>query len=186
MKLSTIIGALRGRCPFFDSNISGAAEFKNIPETGKMKLPAAYVIPADDNVAPQKSKTDYWQTVTEGFAVVVVLDNSRDLRGQAASYDAIDEVKKMLWSALLGMRPDDNSDIVIYAGGQLLDMDRGRLYYQFDFTCDMEITDEMTRQHTELDALDEFKELGIDVDFIDPGTGPDGKIEHHTEITLNP
>lgn len=184
MKLSIIIGALRGRCPFFSGNVAGSAEFKNIPETGKMRLPAAYVIPADDNPAPQKSQTDYWQRVTEGFSVVVVLDNTRDQRGQAASYDAIDEVKKMLWKALLGMRPDENSDIVVYAGGQLIDMDRGRLYYQFDFTCDMEIGEDLTRQQEELSKLDEFKTLSIDVDFIDPGKGPDDVIEHHTEITL--
>lgn len=184
MKLSLIIGALRGRCPFFENNIAGAAEFKTLSETGKMKLPAAYVIPAEDIVTPQKTQTDYWQTVTEGFSVIVVLDNTRDLRGQAASYDAVDGVKKMLWKALLGMRPDSDSDIIVYAGGQLLDMDRGRLYYQFDFTCDMEINQEMTRQQEELDALDEFRFVHMDVDFIEPGNGPDGNIELHTEINL--
>ena len=36
----------------------------------------------------------------------------------------------------------------------------------------------------ELNDLDDFKTLSIDVDFIDPGHGPDGKIEHHLEINL--
>lgn len=185
MKLSLIVAALRARCPMFSERVAGAAEFKNLPETGKMTLPAAYVLPADDTTAPQKSQTDYWQTVTEGFSVVVVLDNTRDFRGQAASYDAIDAVKRSLWKALLGMRPDTDSDIVTYAGGQLLDMDRGRLYYQFDFTCAMEITEEMTRQQDELDALDAFNEMDVGVDFIDPGNGPDGSIEHHTKFNLS-
>ncbi|WP_336702556.1 phage tail terminator protein [Pantoea dispersa] len=185
MKLSPIIGALRNRCPFFELNIGGAAEFKNLPETGKMKLPAAYVIPTEDSPAEQKSQTDYWQVIKEGFAVVVVLDNTRDLRGQAASYDAVDDVKHMLWKALLGMRPDDDSDIVEYAGGQLLDMDRGRLYYQFEFTCDREITSEMTRQQEELDELDEFTEIDVDVDLIGKDQKPDGIIEHKLRVNLS-
>ncbi|MFK8256862.1 hypothetical protein ACFL9S_03655 [Erwinia sp. AnSW2-5] len=182
MKLSPIIGAIRGRCPFFANNVSGAAEFKNLPETGKMLLPAAYVIPVEDIAGEQKTQTDYWQVIKEGFSVVVVLDNTRDERGQAASYDVVDTVRAELWKGLLGMRPDEDSDIIVYAGGQLLDMDRGRLYYQFDFTCDREINVEDTRQQEELDSLDDFREIGINIDYIDPGDGPDGIIEHHTEI----
>ncbi|MFT4271283.1 MAG: hypothetical protein QM578_09745 [Pantoea sp.] len=185
MKLSPIIGALRNRCVFFNKNIAGAAEFKSIPETGKMLLPAAYVVPTEDVVAEQKSKTDYWQVVREGFSVIVVLDNTRDQRGQAASYDAVEDVKLMIWKALLGMRPDENSDIVEYAGGQLLDMDRGRLYYQFDFTCDREISEDMTRQQEELSELDEFKTIAFDVDYIGAGQKPDGNIEHHIQVNLS-
>ncbi|OAT74896.1 hypothetical protein A9B99_17055 [Mangrovibacter phragmitis] len=185
MKLSVIIGAIRGRCPVFGGYVAGAAEFKGLPETGKMRLPAAYVVPLEDAALEQKSQTDYWQVIREGFSVIVVLDNSRDQRGQAASYDAVEEVKLALWKALLGMRPDEGSDIVIYAGGQLLDMDRGRLYYQFDFTCDREITEDMTRQQEELDALDAFTGMDINIDYIDPGDGPDGNIEHHTQINLS-
>ncbi|EEV6091117.1 hypothetical protein EJP39_22815 [Escherichia coli] len=41
-----------------------------------------------------------------------------------------------------------------------------------------------TRQQDELNSLDELRTLAIDVDYLDPGNGPDGDIEHHTEITL--
>ncbi|EGF6397987.1 hypothetical protein IBT20_004511 [Salmonella enterica subsp. enterica serovar Rottnest] len=41
-----------------------------------------------------------------------------------------------------------------------------------------------TRQQDDLDGLPDLKTLSIDVDFIEPGTGPDGDIEHHTEITF--
>ena len=72
----------------------------------------------------------------------------------------------------------------MYDGGTLLDVNRHELSYQFDFVVETELGEEDTRQFDELNALDEFKTLSIDVDFIDPGTGPDGKIENHTEITL--
>jgi len=185
MKLSLVIAALRARCPMFAGNVAGAAEFKSIPETGKMKLPAAYVVPTEDVTAEQKSLTDYWQNVTEGFAVVVVLDNTRDERGQAAGYDAVHDVRREIWKALLGWEPDEDAGPVAYSGGQLLDMDRGRLYYQFEFMLTREITEEDTRQQDDLKALDELKTVEIDVDYINPGNGPDGIIEHHTKINLS-
>jgi len=185
MKLSNVIAALRTRCPMFEGRIAGAAEFKSLPETGKMRLPAAYVVPTEDITAEQKSLSDYWQNVTEGFAVIVVLDNTRDERGQAAAYDVVHDVRAELWRTLLGWQPEDNGGPVAYAGGQLLEMDRGRLYYQFDFTLVREIQEEDTRQQQDLNTLDDFKSAGIDIDYIDPGDGPDGKPEHHIELNLS-
>ncbi len=185
MKLSLVIAALRTRCPRFAGNVAGAAEFKGIQETGKMRLPAAYVIPTEDVTAEQKSLTDYWQNVTEGFAVVVVLDNTRDERGQAAGYDAVHDVRAEIWKALLGWEPDPDAGPVAYSGGQLLDMDRGRLYFQYEFMLTREIGEDDTRQQDDLKTLDEFKSMAVDIDFIDPGRGPDGNPDHHTEINLS-
>lgn len=151
-----------------------------------MRLPAAYVIPAEDNPGDQRSQTDYWQDVTEGFSVAVVLDNTGDRRGQKAGFDAVDDVRSSLWKALLGFNPEpENGDIITYAGGQLLDMDRGRLYYQFDFTRQRTVSDDDGRIPEEMDQLDDFSVLAVDVDFISPGSGPDGNIEHHSEINLS-
>lgn len=182
MKLSLVIAALRARCPMFAGNVAGAAEFKTIPETGKMRLPAAYVVPTEDITAEQKSLTDYWQNVTEGFAVIVVLDNTRDERGQVAGYDVVHDVRAQIWKALLGWEPDENAGPIAYSGGQLLDMDRGRLYYQFEFMLTREIGESDTRQQDDIHSLDELKTVGVNIDYIDPGDGPDGTVEHHTEI----
>ncbi|MEO1739828.1 phage sal3 [Salmonella enterica subsp. enterica serovar Typhimurium] len=84
MKLTPIIAALRSRCPRFENRVGGAAQFKAIPEAGKLRLPAAYVVPAEDVTGEQKSQTDYWQDLTEGFSVIVVLSNERDEKGQWA------------------------------------------------------------------------------------------------------
>ena len=53
MKLAPIIATLRARCPEFQSRVAGAAQFKDLPEVGKMKLPAAYVVPGDDSPGEQ-------------------------------------------------------------------------------------------------------------------------------------
>lgn len=185
MRLSNVIAAIRTRCPVFEGRVAGAAQFQALTESAKMRLPAAYVIPAEDTTAEQKSLTDYWQDVTEGFAVIVVLDNTRDERGQAAVYDAVHDIRAILWKCLLGWQPEPSGGPVCYAGAQMLNMDRARLYCQFDFTLRREITEQDTRQQEDLDALDEFKTISIDVDYIDPGSGPDGIPEHHTEITLS-
>ncbi len=92
MKLTPIIAALRARCPLFENRVGGAAQFKAIPEAGKLRLPAAYVVPSEDVTGEQKSQTDYWQDLTEGFSVIVVLSNERDEKGQWASYDAVHDV----------------------------------------------------------------------------------------------
>ncbi|HHT2831378.1 TPA: phage tail terminator protein [Klebsiella aerogenes] len=184
MKLTPIIAALRSRCPRFENRVGGAAQFKAIPEAGKLKLPAAYVVPSEDSAGENRSQTDYWQDLTEGFSVIVVLSNERDEKGQWASYDAVHDVRGELWKALLGWEPNPAGHEIVYAGGMLLELNRYELYYQFDFTVKYEITEEDTRQQDDLDALGELKTLSIDVDYIEPGGGPDGNTEHHTEISF--
>ena len=184
MKLVPIIAALRARCPECQNRVAGAAQFKDLPEVGKMKLPAAYVVPGDDSPGEQKSQTDYWQDLTEGFSVIVFVSNGRDERGQFASYDVVHDVRQSLFKALLGWNPEECGNPITYAGGTLLDVNRHELSYQFDFAVLNELSENDTRQQDELNDLDDFKTLAIDVDFIDPGHGPDGKPEHHTEITL--
>lgn len=56
MKLTPVIAALRARCPYFENRVAGAAQFKNLPEVGKLKLPAAYVVPV--MILQRKQKPD--------------------------------------------------------------------------------------------------------------------------------
>ncbi|MBE8123151.1 hypothetical protein [Escherichia coli] len=56
MKLTPVIAALRARCPYFENRVAGAAQFKNLPEVGKLRLPAAYVVTgltAISNITPK-------------------------------------------------------------------------------------------------------------------------------------
>ncbi|EEZ9256384.1 TPA: phage tail terminator protein [Escherichia coli] len=184
MKLTPVIAALRARCPCFENRVAGAAQFKNLPEVGKLRLPAAYVVPGDDSPGENKSQTDYWQELKEAFSVVVILSNGRDERGQFASYDVVDDVRQMLFKALLGWNPEACGNPITYDGGTLLDLNRHELIYQFDFSVISELTEDDTRQQDDLNSLDELQTLAIDVDYLEPGNGPDGDIEHHTVITL--
>ena len=183
MKLSLIIGALRERCPFFSGRVSGLAAWK-YPPPAFPTLPAAFVIPGEEVAAAQQSATDYRQTVTDAFAVVVLLDAGPALNGNDGAFDTLEEVKTQLWKALLGMRPEADGHIIVYAGCRLLEVADGRLCYQVDFTCDREIDEEMTRQHEELAALEPFHQLEIDLDPIAADGRPDGNVDYRGVITF--
>lgn len=183
MKLSPLIGVLRERCPFFSGRISTLAAWRYLPPT-LPTLPAAFVMPGEEEAATQQSATDYWQTVTEAFAVLVLLDATPVLNGDETAFDSLDEVKAQLWKALLGMRPEPDGNIIVYTGSRMLEMTDGRLCYQFDFTCDREILEPMTRQHEELAALETFQQLDIDLDPIAENGRPDGNIDNRGAITF--
>lgn len=184
MELRQIILALRERVPDFQQRVSGAAEFRPLPEAAKLQLPAAYVIPLHDETSEQKSQNDYWQDCTDGFSVVVALDNRPDELGLASIDDAIHLVRRKLWRALLRWSPSpEYTRGIEYRGGVLLDMNRAILYYKFDFQATFEIGDEDTWQGIEQTALPELKTVHIDVDLIDPGNGPDGNIDFQLNFT---
>lgn len=185
MELRKIIDALRERVPDFEQRVSGAAEFRPLPEVSKLSLPAAYVIPLHDETGEQKSQTDYWQECTDGFSVVVALDNRLDELGLSSIDDAVHVVRRKLWRALLGWQPyPEYTRGIEYRGGVLLDMNRAILYYKFDFQAAFEIGPDDTWQEIELESLPELKTVHIDVDLIDPGAGPDGIPEFQVDITL--
>lgn len=185
MELRIIIDALRERIPDFGQRVSGSAEFRPLPEVGKLSLPAAYVIPLHDETGEQKSQTDYWQDCTDGFSVVVALDNRLDDLGLNSIDDAVHIVRRKLWRALLGWQPyPEYTRGIEYRGGVLLDMNRAILYYKFDFQATFEIGPEDTWQDIELNDLPWLKTVHVDVDLIDPGAGPDGIPEFQADIIL--
>ncbi|OCG12817.1 hypothetical protein A9G24_08445 [Gilliamella sp. App6-5] len=153
MKLSHIVHTLRHFSPSFEGRVGGAAEFSAIKDTAFLKLPAAYVVPLDDSAQDNQSQTDYWQNVTEGFGVIVVL-KPLDERGQHEAYDIVENIKTELWRALLGYEPSPAHHPIQYDGGDLLDLDRGRIFYQFNFSAVREVGFEDTRQSFDLNAID--------------------------------
>lgn len=187
MKLDLIIQALRLRCPSFSGRVAGAAEFKTLQESANVAVPAAFVIPLDDVPGEQVSQTSYRQNLRDGFAVVVALSNVADERGQAAA-QTVHSMRAELWKGVLGWQPEPDYDGIEYDGGQLLTMDRARLWYQFEFYADLEISggdvgSPETWQAQELAALPMLEEVKFTLDAIDPrdpnvaGAGPDGKPE---------
>lgn len=167
MDLNAIIAALKARCASFGGRVAGAAEYKRLPEAANLDLPAAYVIPLDENPEPAQNQNSYRQIVSDSVAVVVVLSNTADERGQG-SITSVCAIRAELWAALLGWEPDADHGRVEYEGGQLLDLDRARLYYQFEFSAETEIDEGDTWQGGSNAALPAFTEVGLTVNV--PGT----------------
>jgi hypothetical protein len=184
MQLNPIIEELRERCPVFANRIAGAAEFKMLDERASLAVPFAFVIPLDDSPESQQSGTGYRQTLKEGFGVVVAVSNVSDEKGQNSTA-SIHNLRATLWAALLGWQPSDRHDAVVYEGGQLMGMDRARLWYQFDFSAKMEIETSDTWQATDLANLPAYEGGTVKIDLSDPrdpnapgeSPGPDGRME---------
>lgn len=190
MNLNLVIAQLRQYCPSFGGRVAGSARFKRLDENTTMLVPSAFVIPLDDNPSDLSALNDVRQTLVESFAVVVALSNVPDERGQEAVTAAHDSIRAELWKALLGWQPDRSIYRgTFYQGGNLLDLDRARLWYQFDFGAEMQIGPEDGWQGVELGALPHFDGMNVKVDDIDPAAdpnlnypGPDGRIEHEFNV----
>lgn len=186
MNASLVIQQLRTHCPVFSGRVFGAAEWESLKESVNVLLPAAFVIPMGDAPGESLSVNRTRQSLHDTFAVIVILTNTPDERGQAAAYQ-FDQVRAALWAALIGWRPiTPDYDGTIYEGCHLLTLDRARAFYQFEFSAGMEITPADGWQEQDLSALPTLDEMHIHTDVIDPIAhtlpGPDGRIEFETLI----
>lgn len=195
MNIDHIIAALRQRCPSFAGRVAGAAQFQMLPATTNLQVPAAYVIPLDDNPEDNRSATGYRQRIADAFAVIVALSNTADERGQAA-VGSVHAIRRELFKALLGWQVSDDYDGIEYDGGNLLSLDRARLWYQFEFSAAFEVgSDDITAPETwqaiDLAALPALTEIHLD-DIANPAEidadnpTPDGRTTARQRITLDP
>lgn len=190
MQLVPIIAALRARCPSLEGRVAGAAQFKLLQENQQMPVPCAFVVPLDDSPQDQMAMNAVRQSLRDSFAVIVALDNRSDEKGQGSA-DTMHAMRAELWAALLGWRPApigvDSSqsryDGITYEGGQVLALDRARLWYQYEFGALMEIDDDDGWQETELENLAHFDGATLSINTLDPvdpnrvSNGLDDRIE---------
>lgn len=144
--IDATISQLRAYCPPLNGNVAGAADFRlglqNYNAT--LPLPAAYVVPLDQDSDGNQVMTGLVQVVTKRIGVIVEFDASIDRRGQdpAMSYD---DMEAALFAAILNWLPEDcrtlNNQGYWFHGGRFLDLDRARLFYQWEFALNWQITD---------------------------------------------
>lgn len=160
------IDQLRTYCPIFGGRVAGAADFRQGLENynANMALPAAYVVPLDQEAARNANMTGYWQIVEKTIGIIVELDATTDRRGQNPMQEAYDTVEAALLGALINWEPalcrSPNKQGYQLAGGRFLDLDRARLFYQWEFLLLWQITDDDGFQvDTSVDLL------GIELDI---------------------
>jgi hypothetical protein len=144
MNLDSVITQIRTYCASFGTRVGGAADFaKGIETTVNMDLPSCYVLPLEDSAGENEFLNGLLQHVNERVAIVIEIDNSSDRRGQGSS-DQIEAFKYEIFSAILNWRIDPDRAVrgIQYDSGRLIDFDRARLFWQFEFSLNVTIDDD--------------------------------------------
>jgi hypothetical protein len=150
LNIGNIIDQLKTAVPALQGRVSGAADFAaGLESAVNMLLPAAYVLRLADDTTPNDLFPGLQQLVEERMAVVVEFDNTTgadaDRRTGFAGVNQVDAMRANLWAGLLSWIPPDQVGRAArgfsYGGARLLDFDRARLFWEFDFTIETTLTD---------------------------------------------
>jgi hypothetical protein len=132
---SLIIERLRDEVATFAGRIGGAGALEPALAEQDLAVPAAFVVPLDDEAGASLTAGAPTQVLTESVAVIVAVDNTSDLRGQAAA-EQLDTIRTALWAALAGWTPADGYAWFEYREGGLFRIARHRVWWQFVFATD--------------------------------------------------
>lgn len=165
MILAPTIEQLRAYCPPFGGRVAGAADFRQglLNYNENMPLPAAYVVPLDQESDGNRDMVGLYQIVRKTVGVIVELEGG-DRRGQKPAMQ-YDDIEAAIFSAILNWAPVEcrvpGRSGFEFLGGRLLDLDRARLFYQWEFLLPYTITDQ-DGWHPDSTAEDL---VGIEVDI---------------------
>lgn len=144
MIVDTFIAQLRANAPMLGGRVAGAAEFyaglKNY--NANMVLPAGYVLPLDQDAEENRVLNGLIQIVHKTVGVVIEFPAQADRRGQAPVMN-FDEMETEIFASVLGLFIGEcrMSKPTYFVGGNYLDLDRARLFWQWRFGLDWQITD---------------------------------------------
>lgn len=191
MDIDTVVTHLRDHVPLLQRRVGAGFDVEAIDASVQLSLPCASVIFAGDDAGHNELKTGVMQRVTDELHVLVVVDNP-DERGQQA-VARIGGLRRQLLCALAGWTPAEDYLPVEYLGSDLVRLQRGRLLYLFKFSAEWQLggpdaSPDAPEVWPDVEAAQrpDFTGLDVRVDYIDPGHGPDGQIEHHIAVDLPP
>ena len=158
--MGIFIAQLRLCAPIFGGRVAGAAEFyaglKNYNTS--LVLPAAFVLPLGQEAEPNTILGGgFQQIVHKSIGVAVELDAQTDRRGQAPAMN-FEEIETQLFASVLNLFIPGcrMSKGIWFQGARYLDLDRARLFYQWEFCADLLFTD-----------IDGVQPLSVSLDHIE-------------------
>jgi hypothetical protein len=109
-----------------------------------LKANMAFVVQLSETTPGNLYDSGINQKVTEKFAVVVAIDNATSAKETTGivAHDELFGIRAELFSAILGWQISGTEGIISFAGGRLLEMDRARMWYQFEFETTIRIDDD--------------------------------------------
>lgn len=161
MNIDVVAAQVRTLATVFNGNVAGAAAYANaVQDSVWLPMPAAYVIPLEQEGGENESQNGIWQIVRERVGVIIVVStlsaggslDLADRRAQAAAA-SIDTYRAAIFKAMLNWRPDwdpANPTANREARGFYFvnagfpeggGFDRARFVYQYMFGLDRLITD---------------------------------------------
>jgi hypothetical protein len=168
------ITSLRANAPIFAGRVAGAAEFyRGLKDyTTSLPLPAAYVLPLGQDAEPNRTYGGLMQIVHKSIGIAVELDAQRDRRGQDPTM-GFDTIETQIFASCLNLYLGEcrMTQGAYFSGARYLDLDRARLWYQWEFGVDWQIndTDGVQPQSIPLESVEVDIFKGPDVQ---PGTMP--------------
>lgn len=138
------IASLRANAPVFNGNVAGAAEFyRGLKDYNtSLPLPAAYVLPLGQDAEPNTTYGGLYQIMKKTIGIAVELDAQRDRRGQDPAMQ-FETIETQILASCLNLYLGDcrMTQGAYFSGARYLDLDRARLWYQWEFVIDWAITD---------------------------------------------
>lgn len=137
MLLNEVIERLRTESNSFSDRVFGAAEYASATEsTANMTMPAAFIVLGSDDASIRSEGVVVAgdPNLSVVFGVVLVIDNTTDEQGAAAS-DLVETLRNQVFSALHSWKPASNYNYIQYVGGRLLDVTPTTLWYALTFTA---------------------------------------------------
>ena len=107
-----------------------------------MALPAAFVLPLGQEAEPNQVWNGLIQIVHKQVGIAVELDAQRDRRGQDPTM-SFETIEAQIFASVLNLEIGECRMVrgTSFAGARYLDLDRARLFYQWEFNIDWQLTD---------------------------------------------
>lgn len=142
--LGSFIASLRANAPVFGGRVAGAAEFyKGLRDySTSLPMPAAYVLPLGQDAEPNRTFGGLMQLVHKSIGIAVELDAQRDRRGQDPTM-GFETIEMQVMASCLNLYIGEcrMSQGAYFGGARWLDLDRARLWYQWEFLVDWQLND---------------------------------------------
>jgi hypothetical protein len=131
--LAAVITRIRSECSTFSNRVAGASELPAARrDTDSIAKPSAWVIPGPESATQNMVELGALDRIAESFTVIVALSNETEPRGQTSSI-AVEAIRDELRAGLIGWNVDSDHLPTQYVGGDLADIDRSTLWYEFTF-----------------------------------------------------
>lgn len=185
MKITPILTQLRAQCPSLASHIAVGVDLALLQGNSDLPTPSAHVLPLADVASSSTAQNLITQPIRDRFEIVLVLDATDATK----ALDLLHDLRGELWRALVGFKPDNDYNAIVYDGGEMVAIDSSRVFYRLRFFAEFQLGRNLPGQpaqswhERELDGLSSFTGATVRVDAIDPADpnlkrpGPDGRVE---------